>query len=929
MSRANALKPAFLAATLLLLLIPLAYAAPLSGTVTDENGSPLPDAHVRVIPRKGPPIDSTADSSGAFTFPEVPPGASIAVYMDDPETPGVDYLPYLEDLRNQSSFDVKMYPGSSIVIEGSVQYIDSDKLSLESLYIVLQPDGEQLNVTGFQLIYGTRSNGISKVFEPLENHLVVPADAQIMLQVNGSFIVGSDVKTRSFNTEPMGTPGKGGAVTLDIRRYSIPSNRQLALDAYAEMEELLAEMNGYGFYISKQEGAASNADRLIENSLSLYGGASYAESYDELKRGFIEVTQTISELNYMYRDARSSVYLLIGFLALASLTTGYLMVEASMTQVLGSLGIFGAAMTVFYYTYPGSKIVTFESLLFSSAISFVVVLVLSTYVPRFLSHGTSDGRVSTRNLLIPIFSIAKRSLRRRRTRFLLTFSSIMLLVMSFVTLTSFSEGYGLIEASTGPRGDWEGVFIRDGAWETSTPTYILFNDVEESWLLSQPEVTVLSAKAENAPYKRPFLRAGGVMLSGVVGFSENEVAIVRIGNTLVSGSLPDEDGLMLSSLLVEAMGLSLGDRVDLGYFDLELQGVFSDERFQRLRDVDGELYLPEKWVNTNPEGESPLWVIQPCLPNEIAVMTLGNARAVPTVGVQRISLSLTEETAPEAFAERLALQRGYLAFSNTGDAFTSYRLGNYFEGRGFTLVIPWAIVVLNVVVTMLNALYERRKEIEILSSVGLNPQQVSAIFVAEATVTGFIAGGAGYLLGLVFYKVMAYLNVGLLVHQKVSAIWSLAAITLAISAVLTGAYAALRNSIVITPSLMRRWKIDRNAGGYQDPWNIVIPIKLQPEEVDHYIDFVHAALVKLKDHPTQVTSSIKLLDTENGRMISFIYKSIQATTGNFFTKNELYVEPISGEEYGARLDSLGDPNWVHVAGSLIRRISMDYSAEEH
>ena len=308
-------------------------------------------------------------------------------------------------------------------------------------------------------------------------------------------------------------------------------------------------------------------------------------------------------------------------------------------------------------------------------------------------------------------------------------------------------------------------------------------------------------------------------------------------------------------------------------------------------------------------------------------MSIASATRLPVVGIQRIAFSLNQGYNATSFAERLSLERGYLAWANTAKSYNSYRLGNYFQGKGATLIIPWIIVVLNVVVTMLNSLYERRKEIEILSSVGLNPAQVSSIFVAEATITGFIAGGLGYLVGLGFYKGLAILNIGLLVHQKVSAVWSLAAIGLAISAVVTGALAALQNSVVITPSLMRRWKIDRTKGGFQDPWEIDIPIKLERAEVNNYLEFVELRLRDLMDHPTQMTSSIKRADKGEIKTINFVYKSVQTTTGNFYTKNLLSVFPKENGEYGARLDSYGDFDWVHVVGSLVRRISMDYSTE--
>ncbi|HUV35017.1 MAG TPA: ABC transporter permease, partial [Candidatus Desulfaltia sp.] len=330
----------------------------------------------------------------------------------------------------------------------------------------------------------------------------------------------------------------------------------------------------------------------------------------------------------------------------------------------------------------------------------------------------------------------------------------------------------------------------------------------------------------------------------------------------------------------------------------------------------------------NPEGETPVWVLEPCEPQETIILAPETAVRLPTVGVQRVALELSPDADPDALAERLALERGYISYSSTFTSYAVYRLGNFFEGRGLTLAIPWGIVVLNVVVTMLNALYERRKEIEILSSVGLNPAQVSAIFIAEASITGFMAGGLGYLMGLSLYKGMAALNIGLQVHQKVSAVWSMASIGLAISAVLTGAFAALRSSVVITPSLMRRWRIDRGKGGFQDPWTVAIPLKLQPEEVKPYMDYMYEKLGRLQGHPTQITSSIKRFEDGDVRKITFIYKSVQATTGNFYTVNELVVAPHPNGEYGAELKSLGNHDWVHVAGTLIRRLTMDFSTDK-
>ncbi|MBM3291883.1 FtsX-like permease family protein, partial [Candidatus Bathyarchaeota archaeon] len=268
--------------------------------------------------------------------------------------------------------------------------------------------------------------------------------------------------------------------------------------------------------------------------------------------------------------------------------------------------------------------------------------------------------------------------------------------------------------------------------------------------------------------------------------------------------------------------------------------------------------------------------------------------------------------------------RGYQAWSASPSGSTLYRLGSYIEGKGLPLIIPWAIVVLNVIVTMLNSLFERRREISILSSVGLNPAQIASIFVAEASITGFIAGGIGYLLGLSLYRIMPLLGASLEVHQKISATWSLASIGIAISAVLVGAFAALRNSIVITPSLTRKWKIS-NQPNTNEPYEIPIPVKFEKQLLNDFTDYLFQNLKNKENDPVMRTSSIKMVIDGEKRIITFAYKSTVLNTGNFFTKNTLFIEPNGSGEYIVKLFSIADSVWAHETGSMIRQLIMAWS----
>jgi ABC-type lipoprotein release transport system permease subunit len=546
-----------------------------------------------------------------------------------------------------------------------------------------------------------------------------------------------------------------------------------------------------------------------------------------------------------------------------------------------------------------------------------------------MSARGGDGHLPVRNILIPIFSIAKRNIRRRKLRFAFTLVSLTVLVMSFVSLTSFSNGYGLVVSKvSGYASPGDSVLIRTQGHTQMEPISIPPREIESGWLDRQPESLAVSPKVENTPTLRAPYNLGGTRVFGLLGIDpDQEKIITPIGDALLEGALPSESGIVISEALRSELDVDLGITLYLNDTPLIVAGVMDDGAVRGLREIDGSSYLPSKLVNTDPLGETPTIEVKLCDPSEFVIVHYSTSLSLALTGITRIALSVGPGHDAEAFAERLALERGYLAWSSSPEGIHLASLGSFFEGKGMPLLVPWAIVVLNVVLTMLNSMFERREEIHILSSVGLNPAQIAAIFMSEAAIVGFAAGGLGYLGGLGVYKGLAFFGLALEVRQKVSALWSLASIGIAMTAVFMGAYVALRSSIVITPSLMRRWRIEKRDIKYFEPYEMRIPVRFLPEEAGGYTDYMLQSLRRLETHRTRSTSSIKTQDLDDGGMrIDFLYKSTAPAAERFFTKNTLLIEKgAEGDEMSVRLRCSADREWAYVVGSLIRMISMSWS----
>ncbi len=895
----------------------------LSGFVLDLSGFPIEDAEVSAWVNDELIDVSYTDSSGIFAINHE--AEIITVFADDNSTKGIDYLPALIDVSSVDQIEFYLHPAFTVKLTGNVQYVESNELPLSIVYRVVDIENKTISPSGYPLVFGSQSG-----YGPYNNRyigsdeIIFPSETDNLILVNASILINRQLSNRIFLMEPQQST-TGSETTLDIRKFLIPHNLLIIEELRHNVENQLEEMNSLGFFLTKQQSLYSSGVRSSMEAHDLHFIGEYTSSFQAAKKSYIDLIKTSEELDTLFSDASYSVYILIFFLTLTGTSIAQMLTNTLNLKFIASFIAVFFFLAILYLVYPGSVIIPINNFIIAGFISLISTLIISLFLPQFMKGGSVDAHVPVRNIILPIFSIAKRSLNRRTFRFILTLLSITVLVSSFVSLTSFSEGYGLTLNQISNKENTEGVLIRDGSWSSEEIAFLPFNEAEFNWLVNQPESQLVSPKFENLPQLTQITTLNGLPIRGIISIDpllENQ--ILELHGTLLEGSLISESGIMISDELQKNLKLDIGDMLLLGEIELELQAVFQGQAFSDLRDLDSETYLPQKIVNTNIGGERPILAPKECKPEEIVVIHVSKAKYFPTLGVERISVLTLKGVDETSFAERIALERGYKVWASSESGVVMAQIGSYLEGKGLPLIIPWAIVVLNVIITMLNSLYERRNEISTLSSVGLNPAQISSIFVAEALIIGLIAGGTGYIVGLSSYKLVSLMGATLEVHQKVSAFWSIASIGLAISAVLAGALVSLRSSVVITPSLMRRWRMEGSENLFNKPLNMEIPVKLTHGEKEAFLDFILTSLNRRRHHPDKVTSQIKVLDDEDTTIINFVYRSHISTTGNFYTKNSLIIEP-RGEGFSVNLQSQGEVEWVREIGSIVRMMAMEWS----
>jgi hypothetical protein len=180
----------------------------------------------------------------------------------------------------------------------------------------------------------------------------------------------------------------------------------------------------------------------------------------------------------------------------------------------------------------------------------------------------------------------------------------------------------------------------------------------------------------------------------------------------------------------------------------------------------------------------------------------------------------------EEFMTRVSLTmfvghgKGVTVYSSIGSTSLS-GLGNLF--------VPILIAALIVLNTMMGAVYERFNEISIYSSVGLAPNHIGALFMAESGVFATLGAVFGYLIGQVL--VLVLYNQGLLggLELNYSSLSAISATLIVMATVfLSTIYPTKKAGDMAVPDVTRKWEFPEPEG---DRWVFDFPFTVGGTEV--------------------------------------------------------------------------------------------------
>jgi hypothetical protein len=303
------------------------------------------------------------------------------------------------------------------------------------------------------------------------------------------------------------------------------------------------------------------------------------------------------------------------------------------------------------------------------------------------------------------------------------------------------------------------------------------------------------------------------------------------------------------------------------------------------------------------------------------------------VSASRVTIQLKSPDDCEAISQVIALTYEYKVYvSHPGYLVREEMLG-YMEEKGMAMVpLLMLLVIFNIAISMIGSVKERKDEISSLSAIGLNPTHIATLFVAEAAIIGIIGGGLGYLSGISGYRLASSSILGALeVREKASAEWGLMAIILSVStAILAALFPSLRASTMVTPSLLRKWRIGESEKPRKigQPYIVDLPLKLMPREVDSFTGFI---LNRMQEYSRTTIGKIRLEEetSEKGvlKKIGFEYSIMKGGK----TDNQLVIQPGDGTQLGLVLYCIPAlptqlDEAVHETASFVRKVLFEWNA---
>ncbi|MEM2136745.1 MAG: FtsX-like permease family protein, partial [Candidatus Methanomethylicia archaeon] len=718
----------------------------------------------------------------------------IYAKADIKETPSIDYvIGYTTiELRNDMKVRLTLIDAAEIKVAGESLDAESDKPGRVMGYESYFTEPKELNGTKILRSFGEKISGLSIEIE--NDRIIVPANIDVRIEVEVLYSTdgGRYVYKKYYNLTDQ--PIRLSKGELRIIELSETTLKWSLVEVKLKLNQTLINIEraeNDGFYLAIYRSRIPYINELITGGETSLNIRNYDECYSNLREAQLTLNNINDKISQLYNESINSAITIIFLIAFTSTIIGLMIFDKESYGLISSTIIFIILMQTFQILYPGIKTINQTMLYTYSALSYII----ATSIILIPTHIKEGERASIWSIIASIASIAKRSLKRRKLRSTLTIFSIIIIVGGFVALTSVSteEGLKIMEGVKTDEPQGIIVYRNPGDLKYNKFTsmdlgvidrYAINIKAEEYSFKLESQAKLTPTEVAINPYSPYKLN-----IYGALAFTNHEDPIINKINERIIGKIPERSGeIAITREATKILDVNIGDEIILLMNNrrMKITGILSDD-FIGIMDYDERKITPGKLIITG--GEEARIELVDCEAFEIILVSWEDSKIFSLIP-SRLYIKISDDETILSLSKRMAISGDYIVKAILQNSTYKLQYQRYMEIRGFEAMLTLAISISNIGVVMLASVYERKREVTILSSIGLNPSHIATIFAFEAIIIGLIAGGMGYITGLTFYKLAYNLSLTIEVYPKVSSSWAMATIIVAALTAIAGSIPA-------------------------------------------------------------------------------------------------------------------------------------------
>jgi ABC-type Na+ transport system ATPase subunit NatA/ABC-type antimicrobial peptide transport system permease subunit len=787
----------------------------------------------------------------------------LGVKADNPDTPGMDYVPayiFLRDMIQELSpeqgdiiADFQLLPGATVRLTGSPEFVETGGVP-EMSFSFYSLD-QRFADLGSRTLTSYDAN-VRQYLGLGPSDMIVISDTPIVLYgSNGGGLSFTDDNDSYYFEFP-----QGSVTTVDISEAAMMRNVVSVRDGLSVTWQRAEKLSLNGIDVKPEMNDLSTAFDFLNSARLALGEGSYSQCFVNLRAAYIINDDVRARVENIFTDATISPIPLSFLLVLSGFGLASVLIERNAVR-MGVGALTGLLFLGFYYyVSPGWRLTTEWNpslLLVSCILAASMAIGLAVLFPRIGKDVVTPTGVALASSLTSTFSIATRNLKRRRLRSALLLISIMTLVFGFTAFTSYQMKTAV--ASGRPSQPYPGPQAPTGLMVVAPPgsagSGLAVSMVDS--LRADPLVDSVAPKTESSPtyMDAQLITEGGdnLTIRGVLGISSEEAKMSHLDAAIIRGHLmlEDEHAIMISAKAADQLHASPGDKVKLtwntspgtmsGMWLTEnymIAGVLDDNIFEQISDLDGQPIRPYIMINHEKAYLST---------DSVAILSWKQLLDLNIGSLTRINVQPKNASDAAPLAIKLVGKWRLFVYASADNEVRLfyYRKDPSLAG-GAEVPMLLVLVGMNVLACTLNAVYERRKEIATLSLVGLNPSQISYIFLAEAGLVAFIGGVLGYLIGVGGPRALLSIGGPGFLTEKTSWTWSVAVIMMAVAVSVSASIVpALKAATIATPKLPLRWKLEYLPAA-KDIWSLHIPQLVSPAELGRFFSFIEGRFEEMQ-----------------------------------------------------------------------------------